>query len=129
MTTYSASVSRAGVVPADGSFVILGSSGQSITVGANQKLVGSLSATGFSVDNADLKFSICYQTAAGAITTLSSPAQQSITGQVFTNGLTANAAGSPPAGTYTVGFCAAQVNGTAAITYEAVIAGWVLLTN
>jgi hypothetical protein len=134
LTTYDTNVSRSGIIPTGGAFVILGApltpSGQSITVtSTTQNIVGAITATG-QLDASTILFGLCYQSGSGTVTllggSLSSKLVNTAVGYVS---LAASGTGTlPAAGTYTVGWCASQ-GGTTSVTFEADVVGWVMVTN
>jgi hypothetical protein len=135
LTTYNTSVSRAGLIPVSGTFAFLGASAQTVTVAANQKIVAAITAAGLPTTSFSIDYGICYQVP-GAIVTLLGPSIPSpSTAEVDltannAQSLTATYAGTLPAGTYMVGWCASQPTGaTTTAVFEAQVGGWVLVTN
>ena len=135
VTTYNTNVARLGLIPVSGTFAFLGPSGQPVTVSANQNLIASITAAGFVGSTTGIVYGICYQSGTGPVTLLGpsipagNGAEVSLTTGSYQS-ITATFAGSLPAGTYTVGWCASQTSGpTTSALFEAQLGGWVLVSN
>jgi hypothetical protein len=101
--------------------------GLTVSVGASQNIIATITGGGFIDSGAVLDVGICYESGTAAPVLIGEAMPwDTPSGDAP---ITVSAAGAVPQGTYTVGLCAEQSGGSAGVLWEAVISGWVIVSN